>query len=184
MTTRLLGDWIAVEPIDQGEGDVQDEFSGLWLPATRKARADAVLGRVLLCGPRVPDEIRPGMTVAFQRFSGHPGQTDPIPSETFGGTPGRWAALVRLVDGPVIEHLEEQRGTLQGHLRNLEKLEEVVDARSKPRLRLLYDHYRFELRRVNEKLYSVPGLRTRRAHPVETPWSVGRGVEAIVEAST
>lgn len=179
--TRLLGDWIAVEPLDQGEGDVQDEFSGLWLPATRKAREDAVRGRVLLCGPRVPPEIRPGMVVHFQRFSGHPGQTDPIPAETFGGTAGRWCALVRLVEGPVVEHLEERRAEFQKHLKNLEQLAPVVDAKSRPRLLMLLDHYRYELRRVNEQLYRVPGLRTRRAHPIEMPWSVGRGVEAIEE---
>lgn len=180
-TARPLGDWIAVEPEFQGEGDVQDAFSGLWLPEVHKAWADAVYATVLAVGRRAPVEIQPGQRVVFQRFSGHPGQTDPLAAEVFGGSPGRFAALVRVVDGPIIEHLEEQRAMFLTHINNLEKLNGAIHPQSEARRVMLLDYYRAQYRRVFEILARSGGLRSRRHHPIETPWSVGRGLEAVVE---
>ena len=178
---RPLADWVAIEPIFQGQEHTFDAWFGLWLPLTRKAWNDSVHGLVLAVGPRVRPEIQPGMEIVYQRFSGHPHQWDPLPAELFGGAPGHFAALVRIVDAPCIEDREAVLDGYRKAVSNLESLAGVVDEASEPRRLMLLDHFHREADRARSSLKG--GLRTSRHHPIEATWSVGRGIEAVVERS-
>jgi hypothetical protein len=176
---KPLGPWVAVEPDFQGEGEVQDS-SGLWLPALHKARFDAIYAVVLAKGKDAPAELSVGDRVVFQRFSGHPAQADALPAEVFGGTPGRYAALVRVVDGRPGDDLEDRLRVYQNHVKNLMQLLDVVRPTDRPRCAILLAHYRAEVKATKAALNGC--LRSRRHHPVDAPWAVGRGLEAVVES--
>lgn len=104
MTRRAvpLGDWIAVEPENQGE-DYGQAASGLWLPQTRRNRGgddQTLRGMVLAFGRSVPDQVRAelqvGGVVLYERHSAHPHQDVELDAGLFGGTPGRFAVLIRV----------------------------------------------------------------------------------------
>lgn len=96
MTARILGSYVAVEPLQQGE---DGRYGSIITPGTGRAAA-TILARVLAVGAEVGMVVAEGDIVLVERQSGHPGQAGALDAAHFGGTPGRFAVLVPCEPGP------------------------------------------------------------------------------------
>lgn len=82
---RPIGAWIAVEPIPEEDGLILQ-------PKRRGIRFRR--GTVRRLG-REAHGFHEGQIVWYEAHSGHPGQTEPLPADWFGGAEGRWIVLLR-----------------------------------------------------------------------------------------
>ena len=107
MTARTLGNFCAVEPLNQGE---VKSSSGLILHYTSRYNRQFLTGRVLSVGKMASDAVKVGDVVVYEKQSAHPSQTGPIPAEMFGGSPGKFAVVVPLYRASLysVADLEEE----------------------------------------------------------------------------
>lgn len=173
MSALVLGSYVAVEPLQQGE---HGRFGIVLTPGTGRT-APTTLARVLAVGPSVGMVVAKGDLVLVERQSGHPGQHGEIDAGHFGGTPGRYAVLVPCEPGPKAASGDEEHDRRRARVAELR-------ARFKGQPNVPAE-VREEVALHTSRMEAIDRRRAGRARTrrVKQTWDKarGRGILAVIE---